>query len=384
MKIMDRYIIRQFLVNFVILTAVLMLLFILVDLIVDLDEFIKGGRVRAARIIGLNEVETKLGIGSMVLGLLWTFGDYYGPLVLLIYVFFSGLLVSAAMGFTFTALTRSRQILAMITSGVSAFRIATPVLIVGCMFNIMTLPIQEYLIPKFAAKLARPKSQIMYDQIKDVEINYVPDQSRRLFSASKFDSKLQTLFNVKIIQRSDAGRIEQYIRADSAHWIGDEERHGWELLNGYAFKHGQQPNGEVSGYNPEPIAFLPTDLSPQVLLARRAAIYPRLLSFGELNKLKSNMPQNSSIQQIIQSRMSLMVVNTLVMVMGLPFFLLRDPSQNVLVQVIKAAGICIGAWVVALLVQQLSSTSMNPVTASWLPVILYLPVTTWLLQTVKT
>ena len=47
MKILDRYIILQFLLNFVILFVVIMMLFVLVDLIVDLDEFLSAGRDRA-------------------------------------------------------------------------------------------------------------------------------------------------------------------------------------------------------------------------------------------------------------------------------------------------------------------------------------------------
>jgi len=91
MKTLDRYIVRQFLTNFAILFVVLMSLFVVVDLIVDLDEFIQAGAAHADAWIGGRWMAT-LGI---------TVG-YYGPTVLLVYVFFNGLIVVGAMGFTLT------------------------------------------------------------------------------------------------------------------------------------------------------------------------------------------------------------------------------------------------------------------------------------------
>src|SRR5699024_10648525 len=43
MKLLDRYIIRHFLINFIILLVVLMVLFITIDMLSDLDEFLKAG-----------------------------------------------------------------------------------------------------------------------------------------------------------------------------------------------------------------------------------------------------------------------------------------------------------------------------------------------------
>ncbi len=79
MTTLDRYIIRQFLMNFAILSAVLMGLFLVVDLIVDLDEFLAAGRAHKARFGG----------GAM-LATVYTVVDYYVPVLLLIYVFSVG------------------------------------------------------------------------------------------------------------------------------------------------------------------------------------------------------------------------------------------------------------------------------------------------------
>ena len=88
MKTLDRYIIREFLVNFGVLLAVLMTLFVVIDLIVGLDEFLRAGKAHAHRYAG-----------SELLATLMVMVDYYVPMLVMVYVFLSGLIVLGAMHF---------------------------------------------------------------------------------------------------------------------------------------------------------------------------------------------------------------------------------------------------------------------------------------------
>ena len=47
MNLLDRYIARQFLVNFVILLFVLLSLFVLIELVISLDDFLEAGQMLA-------------------------------------------------------------------------------------------------------------------------------------------------------------------------------------------------------------------------------------------------------------------------------------------------------------------------------------------------
>ncbi|MEL7089072.1 MAG: hypothetical protein AAGL98_11630, partial [Planctomycetota bacterium] len=79
------------------------------------------------------------------------------------------------------------------------------------------------------------------------------------------------------------------------------------------------------------------------------------------------------------------VLNALVLVMGLPFFLKRLPG-NTMVAALRAAGLCIGAWGGGLMMLQLSPGNLpigGPVLVAWLPVVIYLPVSAWLLGKIK-
>ena len=128
-------------------------------------------------------------------------------------------------------------------------------------------------------------------------------------------------------------------------------------------------------------------MTPAVLQARRATSYPYLLPMSELRPMQNNpavgAKNQARITKIVWGRFSLLVLNVLVLVMGLPFFLARSP-MNMLVQAVKCAGVCIGAWAGGIVMLQGGEGWLAPVAAAWLPVVIYLPVSAWLLQAIKT
>lgn len=397
MQLLDRYIIRQFLINFLILAFVLLSFFVLVDLIFNLDEFLEAGAARArawawaAESSGQGpppEDYPEAGASARFIGTLYSVADFYGPLLLLVYVFMSGLIAVGAMGFTLSGLVRSREMTAMVVSGRSMHRVAAPILVAGCVLNALTLPDQELLIPRYADKLARSRAQVKMDAIETFSVQYAPDGAGDLFSAQSFDAQAGSLTNLTILDRPAQGVGLRRVTAAQAHWTdsGPDGKPGWELTNGHAIQR-TVVDDQLTDAGPsdvEEVTFFPTDLSPDVLLARRAEIYPTLLSTAELNRLLDNPAADGRrITQIMHSRFSLMVVNVLVLVMGLPFFLLREP-RNMLMQAVKAAGVCVGAWGGGIIMLQFQLGVLPPVVAAWLPVVIYLPVAAALLLAVKT
>lgn len=386
MRLLDRYIIRQFLLNTLIVSFVLTGLFVLVDFIIDVDEFLKAGRMWATT---WSEDPSLL---QLTLGTLWGLWDFYMPMVVLLFVYFCGLFVVAGAGFTFAGMIRTRELVAMVTSGMSMYRIAAPVIVTGVLVIAATLPVQEYLVPKLAAKLARSKSHLKVSRIKTFPVHFVPDGQGSLLSAASFEAGQQVprLRDVNIIERDPAtGSAARRIVAAEAFW--NERRHGWDLNQGYALRPASGTGIAGASALPsaddiEVVEFYATPVTPDVLLAKRESIYVRLLSLQELIRLRSNpAADQAQVAQVMWSRFSMLLVNMLVLVMTLPLFLLREPG-NMLVQAAKVAGLALGAWGGALVLFQVGSASsvVNPVTAAWLPVALYLPLTAGLLLTVRT
>jgi lipopolysaccharide export system permease protein len=367
MKTIDRYIIRQFLVNFVILLAVFVLLVVVVDVVFNFDEFIKAGRGHGA-----------------VLGFFESVANYYGPLIPFLYVFFSGLLVVAAMGFTLAGLARTGELNAIVSSGVSMYRIAAPIVVAGFLLNLISIPNQEYVIPPLANKIIRGKSQLGSETVKPFEIYYAVDARRNLLSAASFDAATETLKDLAILERTPEGVARRRVTASEATW--DARSDSWRLVDGLSVER-ESELGEIDtavGSATRRVDAFPTSLSPEVLLAQREAFYPRLLSLRTLHELSQNpVVDTATIRQIMWSRFSLLVMNLLVLVMGLPFFLLREPG-NMLLQGAKASLVCMGAWGGGLVLLQMGLGDINPVAAAWLPVVLYLPASALLLLLVKT
>lgn len=376
MGTLDRYIIRQFLINFVILLLVFTMLFVLVDLIVDMDEFVKAGRLRADE------------FGGQLPAIVWTVVTYYGPLLLLLYVFFSGLLVVGAMGFALAGLARSRELTAMASSGISLYRVAAPIVVVGGLLNVLTLLDQEFVIPNLAYRLTRSKSQVRYDAIRSFAVRYAVDGNGHLLSAAQFNPSADEpmLTGLTILERNASGQAQRRITAEQAFWNIVSER--WDLVGGYGIRplrHAALTPLEESGVEgAEPVEFFQTDLSPQVLLANEEQLYPRLLSFSDLRQLASNTAINDGpIRRIMHGRFSLLVLNVLVLVVGLPFFLIRGPV-NTLQQGVLAAATVLSAWGLGVLVPEVAAVYLNPVASAWLPVVILLPASAVGLQFVRT
>ena len=395
MKTLDRYIIRSFLINFAALLAVMVGLYMVVDLIIDLDEFVQAAEVRQERMGG--------GGGGFLVALLWSVVDYYGPLLLLLYVFFSGLLVVGAVGFTLTAMGRAREVTALLACGVSGYRIALPILLAGAALNVAAVPIHEVLIPPLASKLIRGKSDIKRETIRSFPVYFAADEAGRLWSAADFHATRGRLVGVRVIERDPVtAQTIRRIEASEAVWVPDSDDSSrgmggdmgggvWVLEGGVATTPPAGSSGGEGGgvraATSESVDRIRTELTPGVLLARRAGNYPNLLPIASLQAMRSNPAVEPALRakltQIILSRFSLLVLNVLVLVLAIPFFLSREPG-NLFSQGVKAAAVCVGTWGGGLALLQMPAGAVNPVVAAWLPVAVAVPVVVWGVMRMRT
>ncbi len=425
MKTLDAYIIRQFVINFVILYVVLMTLFVVVDLIVNLDEFLEGGEswarrqtvARQAELMGLpaseliEMVDAGTGVGKIaermrlsvedteslldrcepggvknLVGVCWIITDFYGPLLILVYAFFSGLIVVAAMGFTLSGLGRSRELTAMVSSGISLYRVSMPILVAGIALNLLALPVQEFIVPELAGKLGRKQSQLKHATIERFAFQYIPDERGALISATKFDAEHEQLTGMRVVIRNENAVQIGHVTASQALWDGDRE--GWELIDGYQVvgQPGTSPVESVSSGS-RPIDFYKTDLSPTLIKIRRDADYIRMLPVSQLQQMQHSQAVSAAMRDEVTrtkwGRVCLLVVNVLILAMGLPYFMLRAPG-NMLLQSVKAAGMCIGVWIGGMTLPEMVSGPLNPVAAAWFPIVVYLPLAAFVMQKVKT
>jgi len=375
MKTIDRYIIRQFLLNFIILLVVLVGMIIMIDMLLQMEKFVKEAR----RLTQSGQD------GSVILQMFKTIADFYLPFIPLLYVFLSGLVTVAAMGFTFTAMSRTGELVALAASGISMYRVALPVLVVGALLNSVTLINQEWVIPPLAPKLMRKHSHLQNETMKQFYVYLSPDDKGRLFTGLFIPDERDPRFEkLTVLVRNDKGQTVQRLSAPQAFWNND--RKGWELVGVNEIRWtGGDAGLEVPASSPgQGVEFLDTSLSPDVLITKRRSFYARLLSMVDLREMMSNPNVNyADIVKIMHGRLSLLVMNVLILAMGLPFFLSREPV-NVLQQTVLAAGVCIGAWFAGVVILQIPAQDMNPVATAWLPVAVYVILAAWLMTRIRT
>ncbi len=366
MRILDRYIIRQFLINYILLFLILTSLILLLNLIINFNEFLHACQ-DASLLARLRCV-----LGVII--------DYNWPAVFLYFSYLAGFLPIAAAGFTLANLIRRNELTAMLASGWSMRRIARPLLIAGCLSNLLLLADQEIIIPRLADKLARTHADLSTGgQVKKYPIQLTADSSGALLHAGQFDYTSAALADVTIILRDKGGRQTEQINAASAEW--DQTRKGWKLIDASSIRllSLQEPSAPA-GRQPRQVDFFASDLDPHTLLLKRRERYRNFLSQSQLAEL-AEKPQIIDTEQIHftrHNRFAQVAINILVLPVGLFFFLLKSQA-NLLAQTVRMCGHIGTAWGLAFMLQKLAlgSLTLSPAVAAWLPIALLLPIAAW-------
>lgn len=364
-KTLDRYILRAFFTNYLIAMAVMIGLYVILDLFVNLDEF--------TAIKSDSRMET-----------IYKIVDYYGYNLLLYFAQLSGVILLIAGCFTFGRFLRTNELTAVLASGASLYRVATPVILAALVMNGLWFVDQEFLIPHFADKLARKHSDI--EGRNSFAVWFQPDHHNALVSASMFQPRAKEMRSVIIIKRDEAGRMTEVIRADRARW--DEERQLWHLENGYA-----QPMGNLSAGTPEgefgrvPVHEYTSDLTPKELQLQQATQWTTFLSLPEIDKLHKRFAESGTGEfiKVKHRRLTTIIMSMIMLCLGIPFFLNRE-RPSVLVVGGRCLVVCASCYVFTFLCQSVDLTALglDPALPAWLPVILFGPMAVYLLDSIKT
>ena len=161
MWLIDRYIVRRFLANFVILLFLLFVFAISIDLLTQLDEFLDAARVAAG---------PEGGVASLLTELVKVVVNFHGPRLFQFYAYMLGLLSVGAMGFTLAQMHRHRELVAILASGVRLHRVAVPILAAALGLNLLQLLNQELLLPRMAPLLIRGHGDLGRQRARAFEV----------------------------------------------------------------------------------------------------------------------------------------------------------------------------------------------------------------------
>ncbi len=366
MKLLDKYIIKNFLVGYVVAFCVLMGLRIIIDLFVNLDEF--------------TEHTTDLGTVTVVKNIL----IFYGLNATLYFRDFAGMIMVVAAAFSLGRMIRSNELVAVLASGVSLKRVIFPIIIVAIILTGILVIDQEFIIPPLGDKLVRSHDDIPGRESYNVK--FISDENSSLIFSQRFDVETKTLDKPTILLRNKIAGQERWevigrISADKA--VYDTETGNWDMVNGRLIqKDSQTPVQLIPSYK--------SDLTARNIPIKCKSENKNLLSWRQLRAIASQptkLKDQAALYSQIQFHLTEPLINLVMLMISLPILVCRDPKAMKTATMISfgITGACLMVnFACKLLATEAIFQRVMPEFWAWLPILIFLPIAIFELDSMKT
>jgi lipopolysaccharide export system permease protein len=376
MKILDKYVVKNFLIGYAIAFGVLIGMRITIDLFANLDEFTEHANLSALSVIA-------------------NIFTYYSLQSTLYFRDFAGMITVVAAAFSLGKMVRYNELTAMMASGVSLKRVITPIVVLAIVFSGFLIIDQELIIPALSAKLVRTQDDIPGKESYNVW--FVTDASGSLVSAKKFNVDSSTFDDLVVVTRSkkpDTLLWEPtgFIEAKKA--IYDFKSRTWLLTSGFFTPIPKLGSPQLGRQNASasrtPLSAYHTDLTPNDIPVRRKAEHKSLLSSMQLSQLASQGTQVKDLANLYSQkhfRITDPIMNLVMLLVCLPVLVCRDPksmkSAIAISFAITAASLVVG-FVCRILATEDVFGRIVPELWAWLPVFIFAPIAFIEIDSMKT
>lgn len=362
MSIIDRYVARTFLAGYLILMLVGIGLYVLTDLLVNIDEFTEDQSLPFFQLLKL-------------------MGDYYVCNLPLYYSQLGEPLMAIAAAFTLGMMLRNNELTALVAAGMPLQRLTAPLVVCSVLLVGVWMANREVLLPQLAHKIARKHDDIIVERTSGVEC--ARDDNNAILSAAKFFPRQGRLENVYIIEPQKWGR--SLISADAATY--DRQSATWRLERGKrtTMYDPMQREGLGPPIEPDYVDEYAFTLTPQELLLRRNSQWTDLLSIRQLNALlhSRNLANRPAISMSRHIRLTQPLLQLVLVLLGLPFFLVREPT-SVMAAGGKALLLCGAFFLVAFVAHSMVKQEAHAALVVWIPILIFGPLAVVQLANVKT
>ncbi|GAX62683.1 permease [Candidatus Scalindua japonica] len=339
----DKYIIKAFVPSFIICMFAICGIYIVVDAIQKIDDFIE------------------MGAKAFTMA-----SHYYGLMVPVFIAQLFPAITLIAVSLVLVRFVKNNEILAMQVAGINLYRIMLPVFVVSIFLSFLAVINQELLIPKLAEELEKVE-QTTFEEKEKNNILIEDEESHMLFRIWTLNTAEETLKSLYVIGKYDNGRKKFTISAEQGKWTDDKN---WLLFN--VVKHNYDESGnwvapalQMDNYRLE-TAMSPTRLS-------KVDINAALKSFKELKELRSKEPENPRFSVMFHSRVAYPLTNFILLFLGIPVVIgFERMSKNIFLRVGISILICCAFFVLSYICANLGNMGiLQPILAAWLPVIIF-------------
>lgn len=366
MKILDRYVAKNFLVGYVIAFSVLIGLRVIIELFVNLDEFAELSDRGAWAVV-------------------WHVVTFYAMRITLYFRDIAGMITVVAAAFSLGKMVRANELVAIIASGVSAKRIVGPILVLAIFFTVLAIANQELLIPTISDKLVRDADDAVDDE--SYPVRFITDGNGSLINARRYYVNTQTLDHPTIILRR---RVEGTVRwevtgsisADKAVSDGGER---WQLVNGHFAP--ADPN-----LASEAIASYTTpELLPRDIPVRSKSGFDALLSSRQLTSLAAQKTTIKDLKRLVSQkhfRITDPLINLTMLMISLPVLVCRDPKtmKSAVIVSFALTGACFVTTFACkmLATEAVFGNRIMPEFWPWVPLFIFVPIAIIELDSMRT
>ncbi|MBI2438745.1 MAG: LptF/LptG family permease, partial [Lentisphaerae bacterium] len=207
MKLIDKYILRHFLVPLAYCLIAFYMLFVVYDLFENLADFI--------------DAQTPL----------LEIARYYLYLLPATLVFILPISLLLGLLYGLWQLSKNNELTAMRASGVSLLRLTIPILVAGFSFSALITALQETVAPwaSYWANQFVERQQKGEERLTDCALNltYNNEEQHRIWAISKFDPTTHALQGVKVVQQRPDGSDLDTIHAEEGKFYDGR----WWLFN---------------------------------------------------------------------------------------------------------------------------------------------------------
>jgi len=250
----------------------------------------------------------------------WTVFDYFFFLIPQILILLIPISVLIATLVTFGILDKTNQIVAFKSCGVSIYRIAVPVVLMSVFFGAGLFILEEYITP-----YANQKQDSLRNVIKgrpaqtyyQLGRNWIFGENDRLYNYRHFDSGNDVFADLSVYDLDlDDNRLNWHLYAKKARW--DPATRNWILSQGWRrdFSGGNEPNFETFSERYFAFPELPSCFEQEVKESSK-------MTYGELkeyiNSLQRAGFEVDQLKTELYKKLSFPVVSVIMTVLGIPF-----------------------------------------------------------------
>lgn len=286
----------------------------------------------------------------------------------------------------FSLLTKSNQIIAMKSAGISLYRVCVPVLLAAAILSVGMFALEDQILPETNQRQSALRNQI---KGKPAQTFYRPDrqwifgESNRIYNYRFFDPDQNIFANLSVFELSPQNfTMARRIYAERAFW--EEPIHGWVLENGWV---RDLEGDRVTHYMPFSVATFREMTEPPTYFKKEVRASEQMSVFelrGYINELRQSGFDVVRLSVQFYTKFSFPLIAFVITLIAIPFSFSLG-GKGALTGVAVSIAIAILYWSISGLFEAMGNLNqLPPSVAAWSPDVLFGLAGVYMLLRVKT